>query len=101
MTFALIRHHFIFLPSVRFPACLFPMTLKAFRGEQFGFLPELFAVNSRRFYRDLSTGRESIALYAPRRSVVVAFIRLVNGRHCACISSLGTDDFQEYDLNAA
>jgi hypothetical protein len=53
------------------------MTLKAFRGDRFGFLSELFAVNSRRFYHDLSTGNASIALHAPHRSVVVAFIRLV------------------------
>jgi hypothetical protein len=36
-----------------------------FRNDQLGFLPELFAVNSRHFYRDLSTGKELITLHAP------------------------------------
>jgi hypothetical protein len=56
------------------------MTLRAFRGDQFGFLPELFAINSCRFYHNLSTVKESITLHAPHRSVVVAFICLVHGQ---------------------
>jgi hypothetical protein len=53
------------------------MTLKAFRGDPFGCLPELFAVNSCRFSHDLSTGKASITLDAPHRRVVVAFIHPV------------------------
>jgi hypothetical protein len=53
------------------------MILTAFRCDRFGFLPELFAVDCRLFYLYLSTGKDAIALYAPHRSVVVAFIRLV------------------------
>jgi hypothetical protein len=64
MIFALIPHHFIFPPSVRLPAAFFPMTIKAFRGNQFGSLPELFAAPSRHLYHDLSTGKESIILRA-------------------------------------
>jgi hypothetical protein len=56
------------------------MILKPFRADRFGFLPELFAINSRRFYHDLSTGKESITIYAPCRSVAMAFIRLVQGQ---------------------
>jgi hypothetical protein len=78
MIFTLIPHHFIFRPSVRLLAAFFPMILKAFRWDRFGFLPELFAVNSRPFFHDLSTGKASITLHAPHRSVVVAFIRLVS-----------------------
>jgi hypothetical protein len=49
------------------------MTLNAFRGSRFGFLPGLFAVHSRRFYHDLSTGKAFITLHAapvriPRRA---------------------------------
>jgi hypothetical protein len=65
MIFPLIPHHVIFCPSVRLRAAFFPMTLKAFGGDQFGFLPELLAVNSRHFYHGLSTGMESITLSAP------------------------------------
>jgi hypothetical protein len=53
------------------------MTLKAFRCNRFGFLPELFTVSSRRFYHDLSTVKASTTLHAPHRIVVVAFIGLV------------------------
>jgi hypothetical protein len=53
------------------------MTLKAFRCNRFGFLPELFTVSYRRFYHDLPTVKASITLHAPHRSVVVSFIRLV------------------------
>jgi hypothetical protein len=56
------------------------MTVKAFRSDRPRVLPELFALNSRRFYHDLSTGKESITLHVPHRSVVVAFIRLVQGQ---------------------
>jgi hypothetical protein len=57
------------------------MTVKAFRSDRPRFLPELFAVNPRRFHHDLSTGKESITLHVPHRSVVAAFIRLVQGQH--------------------
>jgi hypothetical protein len=85
MIFARIPHYFIVPPlsALRFPAALFtmfPMTLKAFRSDRFRFLPELFTINSRRFYHHLSTGKESITLHALHRSVVVAFIRLVQGQ---------------------
>jgi hypothetical protein len=53
------------------------MTLKAFRGNRFGFLLEIFALNSRRFYHHLPTVKASIILDAPHRSIVVASIRLV------------------------
>jgi hypothetical protein len=53
------------------------MTLKAFRCDRFEFLPELFAVSSRRFDHDLSTGKALVTLHAPHRSVVVAFIGLL------------------------
>jgi hypothetical protein len=53
------------------------MTLKAFRCNRFGFLPDLFTVSSHRFYHDLSILKASITLHEPQSSVVVAFIRLV------------------------
>jgi hypothetical protein len=53
------------------------MTLKAFRGNRFEFLLEIFTLNSRRFYHDLPTVKASITLDAPHRSIVVASIRLV------------------------
>jgi hypothetical protein len=53
------------------------MTLKAFRCDRFRFLLELFTVNSRRFYHDLSTVKASITLHALHRSVDVASIRLI------------------------
>jgi hypothetical protein len=63
------------------------MTLKAFQGDRFRFLPEIFTVNSRRFYHDLSTIKASITLHAPHRSVVVAFIRLVIQKSVSMSSS--------------
>jgi hypothetical protein len=56
---------------------MIPITLTAFRGDRFGFLPDLFAVNPHHFYDDLSTVKASITLHVPHRSVVIAFIRLV------------------------
>jgi hypothetical protein len=53
------------------------MTLKAFRGNRFEFLLEIFTPNSRRFYHALPTVKASVTLDAPHRSIVVAFIRLV------------------------
>jgi hypothetical protein len=53
------------------------MTLKAFRGNGFEFLLEIFTLNSRRFYHDLPTVKASITLDAPHRSIVVASISLV------------------------
>jgi hypothetical protein len=53
------------------------MNLTAFGCNRSGFLPELFTVSSHRFYHDPSTGKASITLHAPHRSVVVAFIGLV------------------------
>jgi hypothetical protein len=53
------------------------MTLKAFRGNRFEFLLEIFTLNSRRFYQDLPTVKASITLEGPHRSIVVTSIRLV------------------------
>jgi hypothetical protein len=53
------------------------MTLKAFRCNRFGFLPELFTDGSRCFYHDLSTVKTRVALHASHGSVAVAFIGLV------------------------
>jgi hypothetical protein len=56
---------------------MIPMTVKPFRCNRFGFVPERFTVHSRHFYHDLSTVKASIALPAPHRSVVAAIIGLV------------------------
>jgi hypothetical protein len=53
------------------------MPLKAFRGNRFESLLEIFTLNSRRFYHDLPTVKPSITLDAPHRSIVAASIRLV------------------------
>jgi hypothetical protein len=42
------------------------MTLRAFQGNRFEFLLEIFTLNSRRFYHDLPT----VTLDAPQRSIV-------------------------------
>jgi hypothetical protein len=60
---------------------MIPMTLKAFRCDRTGFLPELFTVNSRRFYHGLSTVKASVTFHAPHRSAVVAFIRLATQKY--------------------
>jgi hypothetical protein len=49
------------------------MTLKAFRGNRFEFLLEIFTLNYWRFYHDIPT----VTLDAPYWSIVVASIRLV------------------------
>jgi hypothetical protein len=49
------------------------MTLKAFRGNRFEFLLEIFTLNSRRFCHDLPI----VTLDAPHRSMVITSIRLV------------------------
>jgi hypothetical protein len=53
------------------------MTLKAFRGNRFESLLEIFTLNSRRFYHHLPTVKASLTLDTPHRSIVVASIRLV------------------------
>jgi hypothetical protein len=69
------------------------MTLKAFRCNQFGFLPELFAVNSGHFYHDLSSVKASIALHAPHRGVVVAFIGPVVQKYGCAIFRFSRSSF--------
>jgi hypothetical protein len=49
------------------------MILKAFRGNRFGFILEIFTLNSWRFYHD----RPTVTLDAPHRIIVVASIRLI------------------------
>jgi hypothetical protein len=59
------------------------MTLGAFRGDRFGFLPELFVASPRHFCHNLSIVKGSVTLHEPHRSVVVAFIGLVQGQRAS------------------
>jgi hypothetical protein len=88
MRFTLIPHYFIFPPSVRLSVSRLafpnhPMILRAFRGDRFRFLPEPFSVSSRHFCHELSIVKGSATLHAPHGSVVVAFIRLVQGQRAS------------------
>jgi hypothetical protein len=82
--FTLILHHFPFPASVRSPAAFSPMTLRAFRCTRFGFLPELFPVNSRHFYHDLSTVKASIRLSLSPPAEPEHRRRLIIQKPCRC-----------------
>jgi hypothetical protein len=79
-----ITHRCIFLPSVRLSVSWLPssqspndpMILKAFRGNRFEFLLEIFTLNSRRFYHDLPTVKASVTVDAHNlmRNVVLNLI---------------------------
>jgi hypothetical protein len=65
------------------------MTLKAFRGNRFEFLLEIFTLNSRHFYHDPPTVKASITLGAPDRSTVIASIRLVTQNDYSTYNTAG------------
>jgi hypothetical protein len=63
------------------------MTLKAFRGNRFEFLLEIFTINSRRFYHDVPIVKAPITLDADNllRNVVldlIFFLWLLTTIHC-------------------